>query len=268
MSSSENDKYVDSILSLLTHQETLEGDRYLDQTAAPAIAFDGFEALDLSEPDKEWGVLAAKDPLDQPLWPLKCALAIKVTPESYLLDKKCDLPLNSWQFVALNEFKPQKWRGHIRVHLPKMAEFSISIVTPDGKKTSATTVLGLGKSAVINALGNSMDGTVEHLAVRIAGGLMLRRRYNWSVLLGEGLGARARFITDLTGAREAFRLRDIPPGKMRRAALRHWVKEHWRKKRSAGLDDRTFVEQHLRGAQKFTWNGLRCAIVPPEETKP
>jgi hypothetical protein len=58
----------------------------------------------------------------------------------------------------------------------------------------------------------------------VVAGFSLRRRYLWSVLIGEAEDEpRGRFVTDPLGVREVFRLRDVPPGKQRRAALLHWV---------------------------------------------
>jgi hypothetical protein len=55
--------------------------------------------------------------------------------------------------------------------------------------------------------------------VRLVAGFSLRRRYLWSVLIGEAEDEpRARFVTGPLGVRELFRLRDVPPGKQRRAA--------------------------------------------------
>jgi hypothetical protein len=85
------------------------------------------------------------------------------------------------------------------------------------------------------------------------------------VLLGEEGVPRARFVTDPIGVRAAFRLRDIPAGKTRRAALRHWVQEHWRKRRDPSKEDRAFVREYLRGATHFGWSGLSCQIEPSKE---
>jgi hypothetical protein len=85
------------------------------------------------------------------------------------------------------------------------------------------------------------------------------RRYEWSVLLSQDGAPAISFQTDPIGAREAFRLRDIPNGASRRAALLHWVKEHWRKKRSDSAEE-TRVRAHLRGQEEFVWNGLHCRI--------
>lgn len=81
----------------------------------------------------------------------------------------------------------------------------------------------------------------------------------WKVRLGYEGYPRLSFTTDPIGVRAAFRLRDIPEGKTRRDALRHWVTEHWR---DTGSGERSEVRKHLRGKVDFTWNGLRCEIEP------
>lgn len=100
-------------------------------------------------------------------------------------------------------------------------------------------------------------------AIKMALGWALALRYEWTVWIGYSSGPRVRFLSDPIGAREAFRLRDIPQGRTRRLALRHWVTAHWRQKRVCP-EDRIWVRKHLRGAVDFTWNDLRCRIQPPE----
>lgn len=94
-------------------------------------------------------------------------------------------------------------------------------------------------------------------------GWALAVRYEWTIWLGYTAGPRIRFLSDPTGAREAFRLRDIPEGRVRRAALRNWVSSHWRQNRD-DEENSSWVKKHLRGAVDFTWNGLRCKIQPPD----
>jgi len=87
------------------------------------------------------------------------------------------------------------------------------------------------------------------------------REKNWRVHLGYEGSPTISFVTDPVGAREAFRLRDIPNGEGRRKALRHWVEEHWRKQRDCEVK----VRSHFRGIESFTWNGLKCRILPSAE---
>lgn len=92
-------------------------------------------------------------------------------------------------------------------------------------------------------------------------GIQFTRNCLWRVCLGYEGRPSISFTTDPTGAREIFRLRDVPEGHMRRAALRNWVQEHWRKRRTCIADD-VWVREHLRGAQTFKWHGMECKIIP------
>jgi len=69
--------------------------------------------------------------------------------------------------------------------------------------------------------------------------------------------------TDAEGVRSLFKTRKKDEGRTRRQALRHWVSEHWRKKRNS--DEATIaVRGHLRGVTDFEWFGMRCRVSPPE----
>jgi hypothetical protein len=88
----------------------------------------------------------------------------------------------------------------------------------------------------------------------------------WTVDLALPDMPSIRFITSSGGAKEIFRLRDIPDGKKRRTAILHWVKEHWRKNNSVTRKDMlALVRRHLNGSNTFTWNGLRCTILPSDD---
>lgn len=101
------------------------------------------------------------------------------------------------------------------------------------------------------------------LAVKRSFQAAFARRYDWRVCLGyEGFPSLS-FVTDPSGAAEVFRLRDIPEGRARRAALLNWVSAHWRKKRN-DPDNLSRVKKHMRGARRFVWNGLTCEVLPSE----
>lgn len=100
-------------------------------------------------------------------------------------------------------------------------------------------------------------------------GILWARARTWRVAIGFESYPRIDLSTSALGVRELFALRDIPNGARRRAALRHWVSGHWRRKHA---DDEasavTWVHQHLRGAVEFTWNGMRARIgVPSKENE-
>jgi len=87
------------------------------------------------------------------------------------------------------------------------------------------------------------------------------RRTCWTLELGMADAPAVIVNTDPTGVRELLRMRDVPEGRTRREALRHWVSAHARKNRK-DPDVEHQVRRHLRGAMECDWFGLRCKIVP------
>lgn len=79
-----------------------------------------------------------------------------------------------------------------------------------------------------------------------------------------GIGFRIP-ITDLSACKELFKLRDVPPGEERRKALINFVCEHLRRRPYS--DEETLVRKHLRGAERFNWQGFYCEIQSPVGTK-
>lgn len=105
--------------------------------------------------------------------------------------------------------------------------------------------------------------------VRVAHGMQFTRYYDWRVEMGMVDGVTVSIPTTPEGCRETYRLRDVAPGKSRRDALRNWVTRHMRRTRRRPANDNadererlTWVRQHLRGATRFSWNGLVCNIHP------
>ena len=93
----------------------------------------------------------------------------------------------------------------------------------------------------------------------------LTRWYDWRVDIGFQIPGRGSLPsiaipTSAGGARSAFKLRDIPPGKSRREALRHWVQMHHRQSEP----DPITIWPYLRGAEEFNQNGMKCRIVPSQ----
>jgi len=86
-----------------------------------------------------------------------------------------------------------------------------------------------------------------------------QRETDWRVVIAEEGSPGLSFVTDPAGCLSAFRLRDKPPGAKRRASLLHWVSQHHRQQ---GGKDGAEVRAHLRGAQKFSWNGLVVELFP------
>lgn len=247
--------------------------------------FDGFEPMFRGDDDDL--VLIGDHPGDQPVWPVDVALGFAWAQHDSD-DEGDNWTDGAWQFHRYKTLDPKEWRGKLHRVYPRMVDNMVLTVSPDGKRSAARFPLAIvgDKVTVPSHVNNGLslssatanmvpdwgwygrNRTVDEQslhAVQSLGGFMLRRRYYWSVLIGEGHGPRARFITDIAGMREVFRLRDIPPGRARRAALLHWVREHWRKRRLPGANDRHFVRQHLRGVWSYQWNGLHCQIEPSVE---
>jgi hypothetical protein len=237
------------------------------------IAYDGFELLDSRMSDDDDFILVGRDTNDMPVWPMDVRWGMTYQ--------------GGWLFKRVRTLDAKKWRGKLRVLTPRMCEIAETYIQPNAEAIGSVGAFGLVRGRVVDILAHNHPlagervhiGAIYNRGVRtdsgqfdselvdisIAQGLSLRREYLWSVLLGEEGIPRARFVTDPIGVREAFRLRDIPPGKQRRAALRHWVSQHWRKRRDSGATDRAFVREYLRGATDFDWNGLKCTITPSRE---
>lgn len=108
-----------------------------------------------------------------------------------------------------------------------------------------------GESSMIPAFCQSITWICQHV---------------WQVVLSQGKeSAKVSFITDATGVKGFFQLRDVPEGATRRLALIHWVREHWRKNRN-DKEDEIKVKEHLRGNDSFSWMGFTGSVVVPPIT--
>lgn len=73
-------------------------------------------------------------------------------------------------------------------------------------------------------------------------------------------------LTDPTGVKDFWKLRDVPPGRKRRDALLHWVEQHWRQNRH-DPDVEVFVRKHMRGSEDITQGQFRAKIVASKRDK-
>lgn len=90
---------------------------------------------------------------------------------------------------------------------------------------------------------------------------LILMRVFWRIELGQAGVQPVHLITDSTGVKGLFRLREKPE-LGRRAALLHWVREHFRRNRVDPECD-ILVRRHLRGMDTFDWFGLNGRIIPP-----
>ena len=66
-------------------------------------------------------------------------------------------------------------------------------------------------------------------------------------------------ITDPTGIKELWKLRNTAPGKSRRSPLLNWVSDHWRKDRH-DPDVELYVRRHLRGQRHLTFKHFTVSL--------
>lgn len=91
----------------------------------------------------------------------------------------------------------------------------------------------------------------------------LTNEYDWHVHIGLNVNVvpTLSIPSDPVSSRDIFKLRDIPAGKSRREALKHWVSGHVRQRMEPNYVE-SYIWPYLRGAEEFTWSGLYCKIQP------
>jgi hypothetical protein len=166
------------------------------------------------------------------------------------------------------QIKPSEVRGRLR-RIPRyLIETTLMIVSGEGEAGVFSTLQGSGGPHGWQGLAgceqhNSYLDEVWAEKIQISYGLAFTRQFFWNVQLGWEGNAMIRIPTDPMGAREVFKLRDIPEGRVRRAAIRDWITDHWRQRRQDPSTE-VYVRKHLRGAQQFSWGGLNCYVTPSD----
>ena len=108
---------------------------------------------------------------------------------------------------------------------------------------------------VYSAFGEDDIGTMGALGQSVA----LTYRYEWGAQFSIDGSPRVIIPVTPSGVKELFNDREKPVDRDRRAALRHWVRQHRRKK---GVGDFSAVRRHLRGELSFQWRGFDVKICP------
>ncbi len=185
--------------------------------------------------------------------------------------------------LSLKRVNRKALRGIANVPASTVGEYSIAWIGVSGKYMTASTLVAWSSKKKVwmeirprdsseSIFGNQNrdifqvsvnEESAQSLAVLM--GVKFGLDYHWTVSLGIEDHPMLRFITDVEGSKAVFRLRDIPTGKKRRAALKNWVSDHWRKdyRKPAPIEEKTIeVRKHLRGAEEFHWNGLHCIVRP------
>jgi len=236
-------------------------ERRAHRRSVPLSRMDGAFPFSIAQPvSRDWLDVEFPAPASPAVWPVSQAF---VWPPKGDAEPECVFARTRSAAAA-----EARQLGAVRFS-PRMAVFEQVEARPDGTAASNAIPAALLNGRWTDArrrpqpLFNAY--AAEHLPVDFAVAAMLAAR--WTVWFGHGDGPRVRFLTDPAGAREAFRLRDLPEGRARRAALRHWVSAHSRTapggRAAEDADAAVWVRRHLRGATDFVWNGLRCRIQPP-----
>jgi hypothetical protein len=241
-----------------THEQVETSPRFFDR-AEPLLA------AELTHGDKE--IRTDLTPRDV-RWPMDMRVITRSDDE----DLPDDAPPEDHTdlcFLRLRGLDARAARGRLGVALPYPIEFT-SAFPKSGE--SFRILFGLAAPGHWRDVGRRGGGmTVRSVSAdedliysprfQIYLGLWALRPRQWRVYFALDEHPGIELPTDPVGARAAFRLRDLPAGQGRRAALRHWVTEHWRQSRDDAAEER-LVREHLRGERRFAWHGLHCEITP------
>lgn len=162
-------------------------------------------------------------------------------------------------------------RGELRRQWPFLVKSHFGWIDGSGSGTGLTSVHGSGDGLKWQLASNHLNpntGNMERISdcIRLSHGLAFANQFQWMVRIGWIGSPSISIPTDPIGARAVFRMRDMPEGRQRRAALKHWVTEHWRQSRVDANEER-LVREHLRGKERFVWNGFICEIVPSHDDR-
>lgn len=139
------------------------------------------------------------------------------------------------------------------------------VIDADGNWQDARTFFGwVPKLGCVPVLKRKAAQTLADYAhcLRIFLNGELCARYQWQVEVKTNHERTGILLpTNAYGAEALIHQRNTPEGRSRKAALRHWVNEHWRRLPSDAATE-TRVRAHLRGAERFRVGALHCRILP------
>lgn len=233
-----------------------------DWLAPPPIStFKRLEPLGFGmEDNEEWWIFDPDECPPDLVWPLRVGFVVENDGN------------NTLSLELVRSITAREARGYADLFSPFMVRADIGAVYDNTMLTAATLYSWQGKTWTTASKRTLWEGHIptklsakEMLegsnSVRLATSLALRHRYEWAVALGLEGAPSIRFVTDPTGIKEAWRVRDLPEGRDRREALMTWVSDHWRQSRY-DPDMETYVRKHLRGALSFEWRGMQGEIIP------
>jgi len=236
-------------------------------------------------PGSDWKAIdpEREDPADlaEAMWPLDFAMVMRHDAET-VHQQRLKGYGGCWQFTRTQTADPQSLRGRVKMFSQKMVTRTFLQFWDNGKWYSETTPFGLinkkwrslndglvSERPVGNIRGDTIatvrssldkeDRDLQHLQVSMDFSAALTGRYNWHAALGSSRGGpRLLLPTTPDGCLWLFKDRQKDQEAGRRAALRHWVGNHFRDLPKAGL---TYVRDHLRGETAFNWYDLACDLM-------
>lgn len=169
---------------------------------------------------------------------------------------------------ALESVTAAEARGRVMsAAYSRMLRLRWAAVGWNGKGWTTESFFGVRQDGSLAMISNGGSGELRRIDDQIRGhlefaiALQMTLEYDWTVEVKKtGSNFAISLLTTPHGARKFLSLRDVPPGRERRAALRHWVTEH---RRSVGPEGRQVdVREHLRGAIPFRWEDLEGVVKP------
>lgn len=176
---------------------------------------------------------------------------------------------NHFVVSRIRSLRPPDVRGRVKQYMPQMVELTDAFYDAQiARADTAQVIMGSTGNGSWHCLtpGTVPDAdkdAIHSRIIQVAIGVEFSRRYQWTVELSLGHLSSLLVPTDPEGIREVFKFRDIPSGRERRLALRHWVQEHYRQSRTVEGAE-TKVREHMRGATEFDWQDLHCRIRPSQ----
>lgn len=265
----ERAEFIEFLIEYLADVEQMRAShRAVDPVSLGARFFDGAEPFlrtDLTHGGNDF-VEAGTEPTDV-AWPMDVRIITRIGQPEDGAEQELGAP--GWNLQRWRSMDAKQIRGRVKVALPYPTEWTMA--TPADSQVLRWIVgrarpglwmpIGMSGSMRQSRLsGNTLnDIFTDRMQIGLA--LWKMRPQQWRVYFSLDGQPGIELPSDPVGVRAAFRLRDIPDGKQRRAALRHWVSEHWRLNRDDPSEE-IKVREHLRGATDFSWSGLHCRIKP------
>lgn len=169
------------------------------------------------------------------------------------------------ELFRIRSVDPKYFRGHSTRFSSKMVEMTVAHVRDKSYESYRGGYSYINKKWIESLnTDNSFQETIEQdNSIKMAISIALQKRYSWCVSFGIDDSPKVSFETNANALKKIFKDRDKPAYGDRRAALRHWVQEHWRAN-SRDEESEIFVRSHLKAKTHFSWRGFNCILEPAQ----